>query len=113
MSIYADTVKQARKQISDTAEAMLSGKSPYIDGARRICRLLEQAGLDGFEEPFVAFVGIASETDEVPTGYVRDHWHPDAKIKLEPSWTQAEDSARVVGEAACRLTIALLTANPG
>ena len=82
MSINAVEIEQARSRISDTAQSMLTGECSYIEGARRICDMLRQAKLDSFEEPFVRFVAITSETDEVPVEDLRERWHPEAKTKL-------------------------------
>ncbi len=91
---------------------MLDGKISYIEGSRLICGLLEPARLERLEAPFVTFVAIASETDAVPVGAVRDRWHPDARIKFAKEWAKAEQYAKAIGEAACQDTIAWLTAHP-
>ncbi len=74
--------------------------------------MLDSARLDRFEEPFVAFVAITSETDAVPIGELRERWHADARTKLEPEWAKAEQYAKDVGEPACREAVAWIAAHP-
>lgn len=112
MSINDGYIAQTRQRIAATAECMLSGQCSYIDGARRISDMLDGARLDRLGEPFVAFVVITSETDAVPIGELRDRWHADARIKLEPEWADAEQYAREVGEPACRNALAWIAAHP-
>jgi len=112
MSIGSTYVAQTRDKIAATGRSMLAGDCSYIEGTRLICGLLDSARLDRLEQPFIRFVGIASETDEVPIGQVRERWHPEAKIKLETDWGDAERYAKTSGEPACRQALEWLAANP-
>ena len=112
MNINAMEIERTRARIRDTAQSMLDGKCCYIEGARRICDMLEEARLDRFDKPFVTFVVIASETDEVPVGHLRDRWHPETKITLASKWTHAERYAKKLGEVACRDAVTWLAAYP-
>jgi hypothetical protein len=76
---------------------MLGGECSYVEGTPLIYDSLDAAHLDRREQPFIVFVGIASETDEVPVGEVRERWHPAAKIKFEQVWADAERYARTYG----------------
>lgn len=74
--------------------------------------MLAQAKLDSFDKPFIIFVGIADETDEVPVGDLRGRWHPEAKTKLASKWAEAESYAKKLGQAACRDAVTWLAAHP-
>jgi hypothetical protein len=100
MSINDGYIALTRQRIAETAETMLSGQCSYIEGARRIDDMLDSARLDRFEKPFITFVAIASETDAVPIGELREQWHVEARKKLEPEWAEAERYAKDVGEPA-------------
>jgi len=112
VSLNAPEIEQSREQISVTAKAMLSGNCSYIEGVRAIRGLFESACIDQFDEPFVAFVAIDSETDAVPVGRFRELWQPDAKVRFKEEWSQAEDYAQSLGEPACRAVIAWIERHP-
>jgi hypothetical protein len=105
MGLNAIEIEQSRKEIAATAEAMLVDDCSYIEGTRTICGLLDRAQVDQFEEPFVTFVGINSETDFVPLGWLREHWHAGTRGKNEAEWSEAEKWAATYGEGACREAI--------
>ena len=98
----------ARDKLARTLEQMLDGKLSYIEGSRALNSISKAAGYDWLSEPFVTFVAIASETDAVPMGKVRDLWHPDAIAKHAGKWNQSEEWAKQVGEPACREALALV-----
>jgi hypothetical protein len=112
VSINAPEIERYRQQISATAQAMLSGDCSYIEGVRAMRGLFESGHVDQFEEPFVAFVAIDSETDAVPVGRFREQWHPDAQMRFAEAWGEAEAYARALGEPACRAAIAWLKLHP-
>jgi hypothetical protein len=112
MSLNAPEIERCRAQIVATAEAMLSGDCSYVEGVRAICGLLRNARIDPFDEPFVTFVAIDSETDAVPVGRLREQWHPEAKVRLQDEWNEAETYARSLGEPACRAAIAWVERHP-
>ena len=112
MSIDAIEIEQARERIGTTAREMLADDCSYIEGSRQIVALLHRARIDQFTQPFVVFVAIDSETDAVPIGELREGWHPEAKIKLQPEWDEAENYAKTYGQSACREAIAWVQQHP-
>jgi hypothetical protein len=68
MNNPADTVAQARAEIRETAEMMLSSECSYVLGVRLTCALLKAAHLDIRTGPFSLFSAIESETDQIPIG---------------------------------------------
>jgi len=111
MNADADYVAKARKLVLDTARRMLGGECSYIEGSRVICGLLEQARLDSSKKPFVDFIGIDSETDDIPLGQMRERRSEEAKAKFLPKWEAAADWARRYGKPACEKTVALILKN--
>jgi hypothetical protein len=112
MSFSAYYVQQCRDRITELAQTMMNGERPYIEGIRLILDLTNPARLDQIEEPFVNFLAIYSQTDDIPVGELREKWHPEAKIKLGPEWAKAEEYAKTFGEPACREAITWLAAHP-
>lgn len=87
---------------------MLGGRISFIEGSRIVNDLATAAGFDRYEDPFVRFVAIASETDAVPIGDVRELWHPEAVIKHAEEWARAESWAMEYGKAACSEALAII-----
>ena len=98
----------ARAKIAETLRGMLTGQFTYIEGARIVDSLSNAAGFDRYSEPFVTFVGAASESDEVPVGDVRDLWSSEAIAKHSAEWKRTEAWAKEFAEPACHAALALL-----
>jgi len=94
-------LKFVRGQIVETARAMLAGETSYIIGARTLDSLRHK--ISGIEEDadFMVFVAIASETDGLPVGAVREHWDPLALDELQPEIEAAEAWAKSHAELIC------------
>ena len=112
MSINLDDIAQSRARIVDAAQRMLDGQCSYIEGARLICSLLDQARIDRLGQPFIVFIGISCETDDVPVGQLKEQWHPEAVSRLESKWADAERYAKNHGEPACRAIIKWIAEHP-
>lgn len=104
MNISAEA-QIARQRMIEAAHDMLDGSLTYIEGSRRINRLRWSADLSDFDPDILPFIGIDSETDAFPLGEVRQHWQPDALVKLQPEFEKAEEWARKVGRKACEKLI--------
>ncbi|EJU10840.1 hypothetical protein LH128_21800 [Sphingomonas sp. LH128] len=74
--------------------------------------MFQSARVDGFAEPFLRFVVINSETDAVPVGTAITRWHPDAKLKHQADWDEAESYAKAVGEKACHDVVLWVDLHP-
>jgi hypothetical protein len=112
MSIDIDHIQKMRARIVDTAQCMLNGDCSFIEGIREIWGLLDDAGLDWREEPFLSFVALGGATDNVPIGEVRERWHPEAQIKHAQEWADAERYAKTYGQPVCRDVIEWLAKHP-
>lgn len=95
-----------RQQAVDTARAMLERQASFLAGARKLATLRHDAEVDDNDPDFTVFVAIESNTDELPIGAVRAHWHEDALARLEPEIEAAEAWAFEQGAAACASLIA-------
>lgn len=96
---------EARRQLAETARAMLAGSLSFIEGARRINELRWVAKLPDFDSDITPFVLIDSETDALPMGEVRRHWAQEALINLQPEIDRAEQWAQDFGRTACEKLI--------
>ena len=94
-------INSVRRQIAQTAQDMLAGETSYILGARKLDSLRHEiSGMEG-DADFMVFVAIASETDGLPVGAVREHWDPQALDELQPEIEAAEAWAKGHAELIC------------
>ncbi len=94
-------IESVRSQVAQTAQAMLAGETSYILGARKIDSLRHEiSGMDG-DPDFMVFVAIASETDGLPVGAVREHWDELALDELQSEIEAAEAWAKSHAELVC------------
>jgi hypothetical protein len=102
MSWNESEIPKARHAIFDAAQDMLAGRLTYIEGARRIVAAWWGSKLDEGDADFLAFVGVASETEALPLGKMRAHWQPAALEALQPEIDRMEAWAQRWDEAHCR-----------
>lgn len=94
-------LESLRSQVVQTAQAMLAGEISYILGARKLDSLRHEiSGMDG-DPDFMVFVAVASETDDLPVGAVREHWDTLALAELQPEIEAAEAWAKSNAELLC------------
>lgn len=84
---------------------MLDEQLSFLIGSRRLAALRHEADTADDDADFMVFVAIASETDALPLGAVREHWDRDALARLEPEIEQAEHWAATAGADACKSLI--------
>ncbi|MBT9446745.1 MAG: DUF2489 domain-containing protein [Hyphomonadaceae bacterium] len=96
-----DFKELSRQRLAEAVSRMLAGTLTFIEGARQISALRFDAELA--DDPDVlAFVGIDSETDDLPvTDEIRELWEPSALERLQPRIDQAEAWARKIGTTCC------------
>ena len=84
MSLPDTNSGTAEQNIAQIAQAILDGRVSIIAGARQIRRFCGgHAGLDERDPDLNTFVGIDSETDDLPIGDVRQYWAPDALARKD------------------------------
>lgn len=103
-----DEKQRTRFEIIETLERMLAKELSFIEGSRALSALLHFADLDRLSDPFVTFVAIDSETDDIPLGDTRALWSIEALDKHAEKWSQAEEWAQRIGELATREALAIL-----
>lgn len=103
---HEEYVHAMREQVVATAQAMLTGRLSFLVGSRKLAALRHEAGISVDDADFMIFVGIDSETDELPLGAVRVHWDVEALARLQPEMDEAEQWAAKVGADACASLIA-------
>jgi hypothetical protein len=66
----------------ETAGHLIGGRIGVIEACRALSSLRHSFGAE-YEECFRPFVGIDSETDELPIGPVRREWSPEALARKD------------------------------
>ena len=103
----ADTKEQKVAQI---ARDILDGRIGIIEGAREIRRFCGgHLGFDERDPDLNTFVAIASETDDLPIGDVRQHWAPAALAQKDAEITRCEAIYREAAFKAASHLIARFT----
>jgi hypothetical protein len=91
-----------QREIGDTAAAMLAGSISFIAGARHICTICFEAGLEK-DPDILRLRGIDSETDSLPIGAAtRSQWSEEALAGIASDIERAQSWACQVGTEACR-----------
>src|SRR5688500_17110583 len=90
-----------RREAVAAAGGVLNGSLGIIEGARELSILSHQIIEDSIVDPdFIVFVGLDSETLDLPIGTDRERWDPialvgqDAKIRdMEARWLEQVKTA--------------------
>jgi hypothetical protein len=83
------------------ANETLSGRIGVVEAARRLCPLLHQDATIVSQADFNTICGIDSETDHLPVGWVREHWHPDSLPEKDREIARCEELYRDHIRAIC------------
>jgi hypothetical protein len=91
------------------AHKLITGEIGVIEASRALASLRNEfdAPLDGL---FLPFVGIASETDDLPIGSMRREWDPGALAHKDLEIARYEQAQRSLALKACRKLIESLRA---
>lgn len=95
-----------RKEIAQTITLMLVGDFCFLEGAQKIADLRHEAAVEEFDQDFMVFVAIASETDHLPIGKMRANWQVESLERHQSEIDSAIKWAREIGEPACRSILA-------
>lgn len=95
-------VQSVRNRIHIVALGMLDGSIPFLEGAITLASLRHEAGVEENDVDFLAFVAIASETDDLPIGPSLQHWSAAALEKHQSPIEKATQWAKEVGATSCQ-----------
>lgn len=83
---------EARHQIVAAAQALIAGKTPFVDGVRRVLALRTAISALDRDPDFLVLVAVDSESDHLPGVETRSH--------CSPEWLKQCDSEAKALEAA-------------
>ena len=91
MSLPEIIIANNRRKVARIAQDMLDGRISIIASARQISALCGgHVGFDESDPDFRTFIGIDSETNDLPVGQTRQHWSPDALAKRDEEIARCE-----------------------
>lgn len=97
-----DEEREARALLVKFAREMLSGELSFIEGAAAVVRLRGRiGGVGDFDEDFMTFVAIDSETDHLPLQAQWPLWDKSALERLAPEFEKAQEWASTFALASC------------
>jgi hypothetical protein len=91
----------ASAKIVAAARGILSGELGIVAGARQLATLRFDVGTED-DSDFIFFVGVDSETDDLPLGDVRSRWNPDALKAKDAELAAYESKVRERALEICR-----------
>ncbi len=83
------------------AQAIISGSVPLLEGVRLILPHLHADESICTPSDRKLFIGIGSETDNLPLGPVRKDWHPDSLPEKDRQIAEYTERVREVVTSAC------------
>jgi hypothetical protein len=95
--------EETRTAAIATANAIIDGEIGLIQGCIRLASLAHDLVPDWrIDQDFVIVGGIASETDDLPTGSAREYWSQAALDREDKKIAEFETRTREMVLAACR-----------
>ncbi|MGO4549555.1 hypothetical protein AB4059_00405 [Lysobacter sp. 2RAF19] len=102
---HEEYVLAARRRAAEIAAGILSGDVAVLEGSRLLDLIRWELEVDERDPDFDVFTAIASETDALPIGPVRQHWSPEALAKLESEIQSAIAWAAPLAAPACQAIV--------
>jgi hypothetical protein len=98
MSPLEERHDQVRRSALDILTRFAEGKLTVLLTTRKLMStrhvLTDGASVGAVDDDWRTFIGIDSETDDLPTGEERKHWAPDALAAKDVEIQRAEDLYR-------------------
>jgi hypothetical protein len=95
-----------RSEVVNTARLLRDGKMSVVEGAWRLNALRHEVTQNDFDDDFMLFVAIASETDHLPVGEVRKQYATEALVRADKEIEEVDKIYRSQVEVACEKLIA-------
>jgi hypothetical protein len=113
MTMYSDERKNyilaLQKEIVEICDAVIHGNAGVIFASRKL-RDLHYQMFDNVDDDFRIFIGIESETDELPIGDERQYWDAAVLTEKDKEIAEYEKKAEKDVIESCRRLIDRFTA---
>ena len=94
-------INRLEEQAQETVEAVLDERIGIAEATRALLPLLRTNSDLASREDFDLIRAIESETDDLPIGRVREHWHPDSLQEKDCELARCEGLLREQMMSAC------------
>lgn len=88
-------------EVQRLAKSFLAGELTPLAAAWTLSQFESQDHPSAADEPLLALLAVASETDDIPLGERRRFWHPDVRSTEDAKHDRAQAWARPIVEKAC------------
>ena len=102
-------MKTKHSEVVNTAQLIRDQRMNVVEGAWRLSILRHEVSQNNFDDDFMLFVAIASETDHLPFSEVRNKYSSDALRKADQEIEEIGKFYREQVEMACEKLIARFT----
>jgi hypothetical protein len=98
---------ETKAEILQTAVAIIDKKIDIIEGCRKLVGLSYKTGIS--RELFYTFIGIASETEDIPSENERSQWSSEALLEKDNQKAKYISMIQIPVTEACREIIEVLS----
>ena len=102
---HEEYVLKKRKEAATIASGMLDGSIQYLEGAIQLSSLSFEIEVADDDKDFLAFVGVSSETHNLPLGSARQNWSSEALAHKELEIQKTIAWAKEISLSACKSII--------
>ena len=99
-------MSEKRREVTNVAQLLRDKKINVVEGAMKLNALRHEVSQKDFDEDFMLFVAISSETDHLPVGHVREQYSSAALQKADAEIHDADKFYRSQVVVACEKLIA-------
>lgn len=92
--------------MAKTARLLRDGKMSVVEGAWKLSALKHEVTQEDFDDDFMLFVAIASETGHLPLGEARQQYAKEALVRADKEIEEVEKIYRTQVKTACEKLIA-------
>lgn len=102
----SEAADEIRKTMANIARAMLRNEIGLLEGCRQLASVSRRLpALEASDPDVLTFVGVDSESDDIPLGSVRTRWAAEALAEKDNQRDEYLSRARESIEQACRAIV--------
>jgi hypothetical protein len=99
---HEEYLENERLKLTEILAKVIDGKYSILLAARQIVQLFHEIDFDENDKDLLVFIGIDSESDNLPIGPEKTYWSEDALRNKEKEIEKTEKWALDVGIEACK-----------
>ena len=103
---HEEYVAMQRRRIAELARQILDGETDVLNGSCKIASLRSEVEVEDWDQDFMAFELVSSETDHLPIGREALNWSDEALVRNEPELKRSRKWAIETVRAECASLVA-------